>query len=282
MTFAARENSRLNGRPFHLYAFTYGPEQTSVVYYTNLATEFTHGTDNLGNPIVYQPLPISHGEVVSSGNMDRTTLDVMIPESGIIPDLYRDETPASVVGLVIRQGHVGDSDMKIHWAGQVVGTSFTDGTMTLTCEPVSSSMRRSGLTRDWQITCPLVLYGSRCRANRTAATTSHVIVAVDGGVVTMPAGWADVDLRPHYLGGIFEWNMADGRKNRRAIVAVTETEIRLNAPAVGLSAGATVQVVLGCDKTMSTCQGVFDNILNYGGQPEIPLRNPVGITNNYY
>ena len=276
MTFAARETHRLNGRPFHLYTFTYGPEATSVRHYTNLATEFVYGGET------FYPLRIEHGEVVSSGTLDKTGLEIRLPESGPIPDLYRDEMPSSVVSLIIRQGHVGDGDFKVHWAGKVVGTSYEDELMVLSCEPISSSMRRSGLTRDYQYTCPLVLYGKQCRASRAAGTSSHTVVAVDGGVITLAANWTTEERRRHYLGGVFEWAAAGGRVNRRSIISASATELTLSAAASGLLAGATVSLVLSCDKTMSTCRTVHSNILNYGGQPEIPLVNPIGITNNYY
>lgn len=282
MTFAARETSRLNGRPFHLYTFRYGGDAGGVRRYTNLATEFVHGLDDNGKPAVYLPLPIQHGEVVSSGTLDKTALDVRLPESGDIPDLYRDETPSSVVSLIIRQGHAGDADFKVHWAGKVIGTSYEDDEMVLTCEPISSSMRRSGLTRDYQYTCPLVLYGSRCRASRAAATSSHVIVAVDGAVVTLPAGWATEEARRHYVGGVFEWSAGANGKSRRTVISAGETMLVLSAAGRGLVAGIPVDLVKSCDKTMETCRGVHQNILNYGGQHEIPLVNPIGITNNYY
>lgn len=282
MTFDARETSRLNGRPFHLYAITYGPEAKSARYYTNLATEFVHGVDDDGDPIIYRPLPIEHGEVVSSGNLDKTTLDVRLPESGPIPDLYRDEIPSSVVSLIIRQGHSGDSDFKVHWAGTVVGTAYEDDVMILTCEPISASMRRSGLTRDYQYTCPLVLYGKRCRASRAAATTLHSIVGVDGAVITLPADWTTEARRRHFVGGIIEWSVGGGRKSRRAIISAGATTLTLSAAASGLVAGGQASLTLSCDKTMDTCRGVHANILNYGGQHEIPLVNPIGITNNYY
>jgi hypothetical protein len=33
---------------------------------------------------------------------------------------------------------------------------------------------------------------------------------------------------------------------------------------------------------MSDCQDVFNNILNHGGCPWIPLKNPIGNRNQYY
>lgn len=284
MTFDARESHRLNGRPFHLYAIRFGPEPQSVRYYTNLTTEFAFGADDAGDPIIYQPWPIAHGEIVSSGNLDKTTLDVRLPDEGDIPDLYRDDTPSSVVTVIIRQGHVGDDDFKVAWAGKTVGHSFEGSEMVLACEPITSSLRRAGLTRDYQVSCPLVLYGNQCRANRTRATIQRQILAVDGAIITLSPAWETDDARKDsYLGGIAEWLDASGRRARRSIVRRDGPDkLILGSGAPSLVAGVMLDLVLGCNHTEEDCRGLHDNILNYGGQPQIPTKSPFGIVNNYY
>lgn len=275
MSFNAYETSRADGRPFHLYTFSCGPTETWR--FTNLTTPFNFAG------LTYEPLPITHGEVVSSGNLDKTALEIRLPESGAIPDLFRDENPSAVVSLIIRQGHVADDDFKVHWAGKVVGTSYEDDQMVLTGEPISTSLRRSGLTRDFQITCPLVLYGPDCRANRAAATVQRAVVAVDGPVLTFAPDWAAPEMKDHYVGGVAQWTTPAGRLVRRSIVRRDgDTHIVLSSDSGNLAPGTNVSLTLGCNKTQDTCRSVFSNILNYGGQPEIPLVNPVGITNNYY
>lgn len=279
MTFDARETSRLNGRPFHLYTFKVGSD--FEIRYTNLATPFSHGVDGEGLPIVYQPLPISHGEIVSSGNLDKSSLEVRLPESGNIPDLYRDEQPSDVVALIIRQGHVGDGDFKVCFAGRVLGASYEEADMVLECEPISSSLRRPGLTREYQYSCPLVLYGSRCRASRTAATSVVSVVSVDGPLVALPSTWAAANRKDKYIGGIAEWTATTGRRVRRTIINRDGDVLTLSTGG-DLATGDALTLVLGCGKTMDDCRQVHSNILNFGGQPAIPLVNPVGITNSYY
>lgn len=276
MSFDARESSRLDGRPFFLYMIRFGSEPTAVRHYTNLATEYAYGGT------VYQSLPIGHGEVQSSGNLDKTTLPITVPGQGDIPDVYKLGVPSHPVSVLIRQGHVGDDDFPVHFSGKVIAVAYDGSDMTLECEPISASMRRNGFTREYQYMCPLVLYGSQCRASRAAATVSRSPTTVSGAQVTLPANWAPDDRKNKYIGGIAEWTVAGGRVERRSIVRRNGDVLTLSNEARGLLAGGTVSLVLGCDHTMDDCRQVHNNILNFGGQPEIPLTNPVGITNNYY
>ena len=279
MSFNARESSRLDGRPFHLYRFLIGDSRE--IFYTNLTTEYVYGTTLTGAPAVYLPLAISHGEIVSSGSLDKTVMDVRLPESGELPTLYRDHEPSGIVGLIIRQGHVSDNDFKVCFAGRVLGVSYEEADMVLECEPISSSLRRPGLTREYQYSCPLVLYGPQCRASRAAATRTSVASVVNGPLVTLPGSWAATDLKDKFVGGIAEWTDANGQKARRGIIRRDGDTLTLSS-AGPLLPGMSIDLILGCGKTMNDCRGVHNNILNYGGQPEIPLVNPIGITNNFY
>ena len=41
---------------------------------------------------------------------------------------------------------------------------------------------------------------------------------------------------------------------------------------------ASVEIAPGCDLRRDTCAGRFGNLLNFGGFPDIPGRNPFGGT----
>ena len=54
-----------------------------------------------------------------------------------------------------------------------------------------------------------------------------------------------------------------------------------------LAVNDSVEVVVGCNHKAyaeddGDCQPLHDNILNYGGDRWIPLKNPIGTYNNYY
>lgn len=283
MTFGAREQSRIAGHPIHLYEFRFGPEVGSVRRYTNIAAGFDFAAQS------YAPLPIEHSEIVASGSLDKTTLQIRMPEVGDIPALYNGEPPSSVVTLIIRQGHLADGDFKVCWSGRVTGVGFEGKELVMDCEPISASLRRPGLTRDYQHGCSLVLYGPRCRASKAAASSNHVLTAVNGPILTLPSTWAVEGRKDKYVGGIAEWTNPAGRIERRSIVRRTgATQVTLSSGSEGLLAGATVTLVLGCNHQHGMtdpdgdCLNLHANILNFGGQWEIPLKNPIGIVNNYY
>lgn len=81
---------------------------------------------------------------------------------------------------------------------------------------------------------------------------------------------------------MIEW-AASGRTERRTILDVqTDNTLLLSGPVRNLSVGATVTISLGCNHKMDDWASLHNNIVNFGGQPYIPLKNPVGIRNNFY
>lgn len=274
MSFAAREASRDAGRPYHLYRFAFGEDD--VLAYCSVTTPIDH----VG--LTFEPLAISHGDITSSGGLDKSALPVTAPDEGPLAERWKDDVPQTVVNLTIWQGHIGEAELKVCFAGRVLSGAFGEDGLELQAEPIMSSLRRPGLNRDWQLTCPLVLYGSRCRADREAATRSATLSAVDGPNLVLAAGWAPDDLRVKHVGGVFTWQDSGGRTHRRSIEDVSGNQMRIASFVPDMASGQTVSVTLGCDHTMGDCKALHDNSQNFGGQPQIPLKNPVGITNPFY
>ena len=50
----------------------------------------------------------------------------------------------------------------------------------------------------------------------------------------------------------------------------------LEAAIDGSAGSAAVEIAPGCDLRRATCAGRFNNLLNFGGFPDIPGRNPFG------
>ena len=290
MTYALRERSRTKGRPVALFHFRYGAAVDEFYAYTNAEYEHTH------NLIDYQPIPIEYSGIESSGSLDKKTLEVRTPLNNEVAELFRVSPPTFPIVLTIRRGHLNDPDNEflVEWAGRVLSCSREGSEAVFSCEPVSTSMRRTGLRRHWQYSCPHALYGPQCNANKAAATTSVVLVTVDNAAITLPDAWETEERARKAHGGIVEWQGPNGTIYR-TIIAVSEdtTTLRLNGPTTGLEAGDTVAVSLGCnhrfeldpafDFVDTDCFTVHDNIQNYGGMPWIPLDNPIGTnTNKYY
>lgn len=280
MTYAAIDESRHDGEPLELYVFRYGSFPGAFFAYNNGEKPFDYDGET------YDPLPIQRGQVVSAGTLDKATMKITVPMSSEIAELFRAYPPGQVVTLTIRCGHVNDPDAEfpVCWVGRVLSAARATGTsggdmrkVDLSCEPSSTSMRRSGLRRHFQLTCPHVLYGDKCQANKAAATVTGTISALTYNTLTLTAGWNGSFPVAKFVGGLVEWD-GDVLRERRSILSVAGNVLTLAGPTTGLAISDTVDVVLGCNHQAGAsgdCVVLHNNILNFGGFPYIPLQNPV-------
>lgn len=276
MTFADREESRNKGAPVDLYLFRYGTAPNAYYAYTDSEKA------EVFNGITYQPIPITRTAISASGTLDKATLKVTAPINTSIADLFRIFPPAQVVTLTIRQVHLNDPDYEalVNWSGRVLGTEREGSEIEFACEPIGTSMRRTGLRRHYQIGCPHVLYGKRCKANKALATINRTALTVGGNTVDLQLGWNGNIAPSKFVGGLLEWDGPNGVEARTILRVNDNIQLYLSGPTRGLLAGANVRVVLGCNHQQSDCSSLHANILNFGGQPYIPTKNPIN-TNQY-
>jgi len=301
MTFASRETSRSLGEPIELYLFTgAAPSLTPEIdmsagvfgpyAYTDAETEIIY------DGITYLPVAISRDAITASGTLDKASLKVVMEAGLELGDQFLAYPPNQVVNLFLRQGHVGDDpeepgNFPVVWSGRVLGCAHPPGETSYTCEPVSTAMNRPGLHRNYQISCPHVLYGPACRADREAATIEREVEALTQTTITLPTGWDSVHPYQKYVGGMVTWLRGDGAMEARSILSSADgLTLRVSGNTRGLEVGMDVKVILGCSRSVTKvgnamtgdCVDLHDNILNYGGQPFIPSTNPLGPSSIYY
>jgi hypothetical protein len=194
MAFETKELSRTQGTPATLYHFAYGEDAAAYFAYTDAEQLITF------DGVAYQPLPIMRGSIATQGTLDKAVLDIQLPTTSGLAELYKLYAPTRIVIVIVRQGHVGESDWPAIWVGRIINISRTGNQAVLSCEPVSTSMRRPGLRRHYQYGCMHALYGPMCKANRTAATTSSTVSSIAGNVVTLPSGWNGARAAAKYAG----------------------------------------------------------------------------------
>lgn len=284
MSFADRETSRFSGEPVNLYLFRYGSQTTEFFAYTD------HEESVPFDGFTYNPMPIDRTKLTSAGTLDKSKVTVTTPQDSPLARLYLAYPPSAVTTVIMRQGHVGDDDFKVVWTGRVMGCALKGSKAEFACEPVSASLRRNGLRRRYQYGCPHVLYGDQCRASKVAATTAVAIVSASGNRVTLGSGWSPQPKK--YVGGLIEWANEAGALQIRTILSVEAggSTYLLSGPTAGLSPGHTVQMVLGCNHKLGhgpqpdgDCGPLHNNAQNFGGQPWIPLKNPLAFgVNQFY
>jgi len=235
--------------------------------------------------VTYQPLPIKAGNVNASGKLDKSTFEVRVPRDTELADQFRIYPPSQPITLIMRQGHLSDpsAEFLAVWAGRVLSSSRQGNESVLACEPMSSSLRRPGLRRYYQLGCPFVLYGPGCKASEAAATQDATVESIDGTTITLPVSWNSIPT-DKYKEGMVKWVTTEGTLEIRKILKITAgRQLLLSGYLRGLSPGDDVSVILGCNHQMSDCADLHDNILNFGGCFAIPLQNPVSpAVNNFY
>jgi hypothetical protein len=283
MTLAVYEESQSFGQPVQLFKFTYGTEAGEYYSYTDHTEELTV------DGVTYLPVPMDRDGIDSNGTLDRTAIKISTDVGTDLAEIFRVYPPSSVVSLVIRQGHVGDSDdgFLVIWSGRVVAALREKGELALTGEPISTSLRRPGLRANYQYGCRHVLYGPKCQADKASKTLGTTVSAISGAAVTLPSGWNGAFDPSKFLGGLFEWTAPGGSTNRRTILRVTGNVLSLSGIPTDLAVSDAASVVVGCNHKAyaeddGDCLPLHNNILNFGGCRWIPLKNPVGTYNNYW
>ncbi len=290
MSFNNREVSRTQGNPISLLLFRYGSADPEYYAYTSHEQTVTNGL------IDYLPVPMDLGKIEASGTLDKKTLEIRLPISTDIAEIFV-LPPSYPVTLVIRRGHLNDPDNEflVEWSGRVLSCSREGAEAVFACEPISTALRRSGLRRHYQYSCPHALYGPQCNANEAAATTTNETLSVDAAAVTLFDGWETPTRAAAALGGVVTWTGPHGTIIRTIIEVLPNlTTLKLNGPTTGLQDGDEVTVKLGCNHRFeltgpttgvfvdTDCFTIHNNVPNYGGMPWIPLDNPIGTNVNKY
>ena len=283
MTYTSIETSAAEGRPYFLYQFVEGDQ---VWRFTSQATPWTSAGSG-GTAITWEPAAVSHGDVVQTSEIERGVLELTWPLSHPFARRFLAPMGNTPVTLTIFRGHeqvLGET--VAHWKGRVMGAEIEGARILLTCESLFSTLRRAGVRAKYQRLCRHALYGRGCGLDIAAHWVSGTVSAVasGGSVVTIPEvadqpdGW--------YRGGVLRFGVQLGFVIGHAASVLSlsrpmpELTAALGAPEIDPETGDPVPVLVdiapGCDLRAATCAQKFGNLLNFGGFPEIPGRNPFG------
>lgn len=273
MSFGSYEGNDRQGGIVTLYRFSIS--DTDRICY-NDGDDIEYFEDNK-----YEKIAISRSDIASEGSLNKQSMDVVVPENSEIAMIFRFYPPSYVVTLEIFEGHFDDRERHFVqiWEGRVLNARVEDDKTTLSCELASTSLRRIGLRRNYQRQCPHDLYGPGCRATKTEITLTAIRYEKQVLVTTEPENFSP----EMFATGVMTWVGSNGRKEIRSIVGASvdggEVTFVLGGPV--LSQPSQIKATKGCLHNERTCVEWHDNILNFGGQPWIPERNPIGTSATY-
>ena len=263
--YSTADQSTESGQPVYLYVLT---NDLGTYRYTSREKEVVYDEET------YTPEAISHSAISNSGDMTKDRLDINFP---ITNDAARDlmignsEQPSSITVL---RGHSTDNDFEfiVYWKGRVTTVVANGASVKMECESIFTSLRRYGLRARYQKTCRHNLYSESCGVNKEDFKVEGEASALDDLILTIAV--ADDFDDGYFVGGYISFNGIT-----RRIVAHEEDQITISRIIESLR-DAEFPVVIdlypGCDKLRQTCNDKFDNLINFGGFPWIPNRNPFG------
>ena len=270
MTYAAYDASAESGQPVWLYAFVQAGVATR---YANQPADVAYAGQT------YTASSIAHGKVEMNGDLSKEKVSVTLPRTTAFAQQFISDVVDAVTTLTIYRGHATDPDGEFVavWKGSVGGAVLKGAEIQLECTSVYSLMRQPGLRARYTKTCRHSLYQRGCGLDRADFMEAGTLTAMSGVQLTVPAaaGFAD----GWFTGG----QVAEPGGVLRYVIAHAGSTLVLLRPFgpdvfAALAGAGTLAVSLypGCDRTPETCVARFDNLLNFGGFPWIPTKNPMG------
>lgn len=266
MTYIATDASVQGGNPALLFDFAQGATNWR---FCNLAEDVVY----LSN--TYTASSISMGQVEQSGKLQKAALNLVVPRTNTLATALLTDPSDAPITVTVFRGHLDDGEFITYWKGRIVNNTSTNDEVNIECEPIFTSLRRPGLRARYQKTCRHALYQRGCNLTDTDFADAASVIAISKLSVTLatdPSASAG-----YYIGGMIEYAGVKRYIANHAGTAITlmrsfsdlETEVAAN--------GATAATLYpGCDHTKATCIAKFNNLVNYGGFPFIPRKNPMG------
>lgn len=254
-----------------LYRFVEGD---SGAIYTVTNADETEVYDAGDGAETYAPVEIGRDEAVGKGNMERANVTISFALSNErVMNWFTSSLDFPITVTIFSKD---EETYEVEWKGRLASVTPEKSTLKFVFESVFTSMRRMGLRQRYQITCPYSLYGDGCGLDKEDFDTSGAITNVTNNVVTFPA--ADAFADGYFNAGIFEDNVG----NLRFITSHVGDQLTLIRPMNPLLAyiaengytGLTGRIFPGCDRSTQTCNDKFNNLLNHGGFPFMPNKNP--------
>lgn len=266
--------------PITLYEIRVGEQESDVFRYTDADEVVYHD----GEP--WENIAISRDRLKNSGDLNRADFKLTVPSDLPVCKLYAVYPPSYVITVRIFEGHMHDEDRQFLGIlqGRILNCEFDDtAKASLSCAPAATSLKRLGLRRNYQVQCPLVLYGDLCRAAKVPIEVA--LDSVDGNRIVGVPGPGFV--AEQYFGGVLSWTDSVSRRTQiRSIYLVEadtpgETYARFSVYGPIENVEERFTILKGCKHTERTCVDWHNNVNNYGGQLWIPLKNPIGKTSVY-
>lgn len=143
-----------------------GETDDRVVRITNHTEAFEYGTTSLGDPIVFDPFPVTNGEIRSAQSGDivaiRVTVGNATREVGELVDEFRGLIDQRVVIRVIDPGDAANPQAVIPWRSRIADATLTLNAVAFELRPTRLERAQVPGQRYSAVGCRFAFGGARC------------------------------------------------------------------------------------------------------------------------
>lgn len=151
-------------------------------------------------------------------------------------------------------------------AGTIGAVETRDGALTAELRGLSAALERP-VVEETSPECRAGLGDRRCRVPMAGRRRFARVTGVVGTTVTLDGAEPSINV---YGGGRLRWFDGVNSGLEEAIVQSSGATLTLRRPPRFDAAGALVELIEGCDKSLATCVGRFGNAANFRGEPYLP------------
>ncbi len=268
MTFAAQETSRESGQVLELYTFTFGLE---IFRFTSFQRDITW------QGLFYTSEPISRTNTEAAVEDQAGQLTITLPLDNPVPSKFIVNLPGKVGSVNVLRAHANDAaeEAIVLFDGFIANVAF-DGELEakILCNPNTKIFNRAAPRFTYLGLCNHILYDERCKVDISLFTFTGLVSAVDGNDITVN-GAGGVGLGDNFVGG-FSRFPAGTQDDSRMILSQAGDVMTLLLPFAVDPLGKDIDLFAGCAHDLTVCDVKFAAVLDYGGFPFVPRKNPFG------
>lgn len=266
-TFPQLEGSVEGSRPAELYRMVIGSEE---FFYTSSEDELTVDGD------VYVPVRGLRRSTVAQGRDDRNRqLEITLPADNAFADKWKVRPPGlagSVSVIRVQRDEVPPFNTQtLVFKGIVRGVQFPeDGREArMGVSSIEATAQRPIPRFTYTSQCNHLLYDSKCGVNPDLHKFSGTVSVESGTQITVPG--ISLFSTKFTAGFVVPQSFTDFRTIRSQVGDV----LTLKVPFATSVLNQTVDCFKGCDHLIAgDCDQEFDNVINFGGFPDVPAKNP--------
>lgn len=236
---------------------------------------FTSGSD----PVTYlaedyAPVPIARSRIDQKSEISKSGLSISVDIENTLAQQMLTTVNEEILSVIVFES--SESGTAAIWRGRVAAIQPEGQRLAFACESIFTSLRQPGLRAHYLRICRHALYSPNCGVDKadfeeSGTATAH---ASGGRILTVSGLGAFADA--YFTGGM----ILDSAGAYRWIVRHVGSTIELSRESamvvseIDTSASSAILLYPGCDLTRATCRDKFNNVINMGGFPWLPYKNP--------